>query len=143
MSSNTSRLKAHLGICRLFMKEIFDAYVLVDLLTKSLATCVIYCDFSVSIEKIFQKVSHEIVKVFFLMLLQKCFSTIVDSSMFLLWLHGWSRSVNLERLAIYWPGCVFWAFLWLFPALKLKPHSTEAKYAPLVLIFHVAILVVF
>ena len=61
----------------------------------------------------------------------------------LLWLHGWSRSVNLERLAIYWPGCVFWAFLWLFPALKLKPHSTEAKYAPLVLIFHVAIIVVF
>ena len=47
----------------------------------------------------------------------------------LLWLHGWSRSVNLERLAIYWPGCVFWAFLWLFPALKLKPNSTEAKYA--------------
>ena len=108
-----------------------------------LATRIISCDFSVSIEKIFQKVSHEIVKVFFLMLLQKCFSTIVGSSMFLLWLHGWSRSVNLERLAIYWPGCVFWAFLWLFPALKLKPHSTEAKYAPLVLIFHVAILVVF
>ena len=25
------------------------------------------------------------------------------------------RSVNLGRLAIYWPGCVFWAFLWLLP----------------------------
>ena len=24
-----------------------------------------------------------------------------------------SWSVNLRRLAIYWPGCVFWAFLWL------------------------------
>ena len=45
---------------------------------------------------------------------------------------GWSRSVNLERLAIYWPGCVFWAFLWLFPALKLKPHSTVASMLVLI-----------
>ena len=45
---------------------------------------------------------------------------------------GWSRSVNLERLAIYWPGYVFWAFLWLFPALKLKPHSTVASMLVLI-----------
>ena len=71
------------------MKEIFDAYVPMHgpfdkEFSFELATHVISCDFSVPIEKIFQNISHEIVKVFFLMLLQKFFSTIVGSSMFLL-----------------------------------------------------------